>query len=126
MPPIQAWQSPSTLFTGFRRRLRRRGGERLQDLSFKHLDLLLGRLQLLLAESRELEAALVGGERLLERKLAAFHAGHDFFQLGERLLESKLARLAGFCAAVRAPCLCAPIRFRCGARYGLAHLLVRY
>src|SRR5258708_4263131 len=110
MPPIQAWKSPSTIFTGFRRRLRRRGGERLQDLSFKHLDLLLRRLQLLLAEPGELEAALVGGERLLQRQLAAFHAGHDFLQLRERLFESLLA------------CGCAAVR----ARNGLAHRLVRY
>jgi hypothetical protein len=90
MLPIQAWKSPSTIFTGLRRHV----GEGLENLSFEDLDLLLSGLQLLLAESGKLEAALVGCERLLERKLAAFHARHDFFQLGEGLLESKLARLA--------------------------------
>ena len=49
---------------------------------------LLRGFQLLLAVARKLEAALVVRERVLERKLAAFHARHDFFQLGERLLES--------------------------------------
>src|SRR5260221_2419136 len=111
MPPIQAWKSLSMIFTGLRRRpLRCDCGERLQDLSFKHLDLLLRRLQLLLAEPGEFEAALVGGERLLQRQLAAFHAGHDFLQLRERLFESLLA------------CSCAAVR----AGNGLAHRLVRY
>ena len=49
--------------------------------------MLLGRLELLLAVTRELEPALVRGERLLERKLAAFHARDDFFELGQRLFE---------------------------------------
>src|SRR5438270_12856145 len=82
-PLIHAWKSVSTIVTlvGLR-------GERLEDVAFEHLDLLLGRLELLLAEAGELESALVRGERLLERKLAAFHPCHDFFQLGERLLES--------------------------------------
>src|SRR5512145_1300717 len=74
-PPIQAWNSLSRIFIGLRRRR-----QRLEDLSFEHLDLLLRRLQLLLAETRELQPALVRGERLLEGKLAAFHAGDDFFE----------------------------------------------
>ena len=46
-------------------------------------------------QKRELQPALVRGERLLERKLAAFPR-HDFFQLGERLLEIELGgRLEG-------------------------------
>src|SRR6185503_19761461 len=85
-PPIQAWKSVSAIFTV----LRGDALERFENFPFEHLDLLLCRLQLLLAEARELEPALVGGERLLERKLAAFHLGHDFFQLGERLLEVEL------------------------------------
>jgi len=35
-----------------------------EDLALEHLDLLLCRLQLLLAQPGELDAALVGGERL--------------------------------------------------------------
>src|SRR3970282_1867907 len=78
-PPIQAWKSDSVAFTGL-------GGGRqgFQDFAFEHLDLLLGGLQAALAQARELEPALVGGERLLERQFAAFHACDDFFQLGER------------------------------------------
>jgi len=34
---------------------------------------------------------LVRGERLLERKLSRLHARDDFLQLGESLLEGKLA-----------------------------------
>jgi hypothetical protein len=33
----------------------------------------------------------VNRERLLQRQFAAFHARHDFFQLGERFLERKVA-----------------------------------
>src|SRR5688572_15550017 len=94
-PPIQAWKSAvsaglsgvvtSAIFTI----LRREPLQRLENFAFEHLDLLLRRLQLLLAEARELQPALVGGERLLERKLAAFHARDDFLQLGERLLETE-------------------------------------
>src|SRR3954469_5410443 len=89
-PPIQAWKSVSAIFTV----LRRDALERFENFSFEHLDLLLSGLQLLLAEARELQPALVRGERLLERKLAAFHARHDFFQLGERLLEIELGDIA--------------------------------
>src|SRR5947209_2606903 len=114
-PAIQAWKSPEAdadgsvcllVFIG----LRSRRSERLEHVALQDLDLLLGRLQLLLAEARELEAALVRGERLLERKLAALHSRHDFFELGQRFLERKLVC---FCAAA-------------GAANGLRHLLVRY
>src|SRR5258708_27498922 len=85
--PIQAWKAGSLTLAQIR--------QWFQHLAFEHLDLLLRRLEALLAEARELDAALVRGERLLERQLAAFHARHDFFQLRERLLESGLAcRLA--------------------------------
>src|SRR5512145_1903816 len=84
-PPIHPWKSVSITFIGIGR-----GRERLEHLAFENLDLLLRRLQLLLAEARQLQAALVRGEGLLERKLAAFHAGNDFFQLGESFLERKL------------------------------------
>src|SRR5687768_5690351 len=94
-PPIQAWKSVSAIFTI----LRRHPLERLENFALEHLDLLLRRLQLLLAEARELEPALVGGERLLERKLAALHARDDFFQLGERLLETERLGVTCFCAA---------------------------
>src|SRR3954467_6135620 len=86
-PTIQAWKSGSTAVTAAFTRVDRTEG--LQDLAFQDLHLLLSDLELLLAEARELEAALVRGERLLERELAAFHPGHDFFQLGERLLEGQ-------------------------------------
>src|SRR3954451_13622621 len=86
MSPIQAWKSLSTIF------IRLRGcGEGLEHLAFQHLDLLLRRLQLLLAEAGKFEAALMCGERVFQRKLAAFHSGHDFFQFGERFLEGKVA-----------------------------------
>ena len=68
--------------------------ERLLRFAFEHLDLLLRRLQLLLAEAGELEPALVRGERFLEGKVARFHARNDFFQLGERLLEVELGAVA--------------------------------
>src|SRR5262245_11074384 len=90
IPPIQAWKSLSTIFIG------RGSGERFEHFSFEHLDLLLRRLQLLLAVARQLEPALVRGERLLERQLAAFHARDDFFQLSQRLLEIQLCFCAGF------------------------------
>jgi len=66
-------------------------GKRLQHLALEHLDLLLRHLELLLAEARQLQAASVDGERLLQRKLSALHSRHDFFQLGQRSLEGRLA-----------------------------------
>src|SRR5689334_23010097 len=93
-PPIQAWKSgsvaPTVSFV-----LRRSADflERLENVAFENLHLLLGGFQPLLAEARELEAALVRGERLLEGKLAAFHARDDLLELGERLLEAQLGRL---------------------------------
>src|SRR5688572_30709128 len=77
-PPIHAWKSVSAIFTVVRRNLL----ERLQDFPLEHLDLLLRRLQLLLAKPCEFQPALVGGERLLQRQLTAFHAADDFLELG--------------------------------------------
>jgi hypothetical protein len=90
MPPIQAWKSVSAIFTVLRGDLL----QRLEHFAFEHLDLLLRRLQLLLAEAGELEPALVRGERFLEGKVTRFHARDDFFQLGERLLEVELGAIA--------------------------------
>src|SRR6185295_12708637 len=61
--------------------------KRLQDALLQDLDLLLRVLQRRLAERDELGAALVRGERLLQRQLAAFHRRDDRFELGERGLE---------------------------------------
>jgi hypothetical protein len=85
--PIQDWKSYSAAlrFISFGG-----GGEGLQNVPLENFDLLLGGLEPLLAKARELEPALMRGQRLLERKLAAFHARDDFFQLGERLLEAEL------------------------------------
>src|SRR6266850_340290 len=86
--PIQAPKPVSASLTGLRFR---RGSQRLENLALQNFDLLLGRFQALLAEARQLQAALVRGERLLERQLAALHAADDFFQLRERLFEGQLA-----------------------------------
>src|SRR5688572_20807175 len=88
MPPIQAWKSASATLTRVRLD---RGGERLEHICLQDPDLLLRRLQAAVACARQLQAALVRRERLLQRELAAFHARHDFFQLRERLLEAQLA-----------------------------------
>src|SRR5690242_5338549 len=93
-PAIQAWKSVSVALTfialgcGLFRAF-----QGLENVAFENFHLFLGGFQLLLAEACQLEAALVIRERVLERKLAAFHARHDSFQLGERLLESRLGGL---------------------------------
>src|SRR5687767_7341667 len=84
--PIHPWKSLSRIVIRACRL-----GERLQHVAPQDLDLLLRNLELPLAIFGELEAALVGGERVLERQLARFHSRHDFFQLGERGLEGGLA-----------------------------------
>src|SRR4051812_20132499 len=87
--PIQAWKSLASIVTG----LGRLGGRKvLEDLAFQHSDLLLRRLEPFLAKPRELQPALVRGQRLLERKVAAFHAADELLQLIERLFESQGAR----------------------------------
>src|SRR6185295_5646299 len=92
--PIQALKSASTILTvSLAFALFGSGGERLENVSFENFYLLLGGLEPLLAEARELEPALVRGERLFERQLAAFHARDNFFQLGEGLLETELGGL---------------------------------
>ena len=71
--------------------IRLRGcGKGLEHLALQYLDLLLCRLQLLLAKAGEFEPALMGGERVFQRKLAAFHSRYDFFKFGERFLEGKV------------------------------------
>src|SRR5258706_1382855 len=78
-----------------------RGGcERLEDVAFQHPHLLLRGLQARLAELCQLEAALVRSQRLLERKLAAFHPVYDALELGERLFERQLARRLGLARQV--------------------------
>src|SRR5258706_6760468 len=84
--PIQAWKFESLTLAQI--------CERLEYLAFQDFDLLLRSLEPLLTEARELEPALVRGERLLERELAAFHFLHAFFQLRECLLEGELCLFA--------------------------------
>jgi hypothetical protein len=62
--------------------------ERLQDSLFEDQHLLLRVLERRLTELQQLGAALVGGERILERQLAAFHPLDDRLELGERRFES--------------------------------------
>jgi hypothetical protein len=94
--PIQGWKSDSAALTVLaalaRFALGGSGGllKGPQDIAFQDFYLLLCALQPLLAEAGELEPALVRGERLFEGKIAAFHAGNDFFQFGQRLLEAQL------------------------------------
>lgn len=63
--------------------------ERLQNIGFEDLHLLLGLRELGLAKLRELEAALVRGKGLLEGELPRFHAGDELFQLGQRGFEAE-------------------------------------
>jgi hypothetical protein len=88
--PIQAPKSASAALTCFTRGGFRDFFQRLEDFPFEDLHLLLGGLEPLLAETGELEPALVRGKRLFERQISAFHARNDFFQLGEGLLETEL------------------------------------
>ena len=62
-------------------------GKILQGAGFEDLDLLLSIRQLRLAQLEEFGAALVRGQRLLERKLPVFHARNDAFELAERTFE---------------------------------------
>src|SRR6476660_3516429 len=64
-------------------------GEVFQSVFFEHFHLLLRLRQHRLAELRELQPALVRGERLLERELSAFHAGNDLFELVQGGLEAR-------------------------------------
>src|SRR3990172_486131 len=88
IPPIQAWESASTGLIAALARLCA-GREGLEHVALEHLHLLLRGFEPPLAEARQLQAALVRGERLLERKLAALHARDDLLQLGERFLETQ-------------------------------------
>src|SRR5215831_7868384 len=63
-------------------------GEVFQRVFFEHLHLLLGAREHALTVLRELQAALVRGERLLQGELSGLHAGDDFFQLRQRVLEA--------------------------------------
>src|SRR5262245_4954667 len=93
MPAIQAAKSASVAFAcigGRGTRVERVLLKRLQDLALEHPHLLLRGLQALAAELRELEAALVRGDRLLEREAAAFHLLDEALQLGQGLLEAGL------------------------------------
>src|SRR3990172_6718795 len=94
IPPIQAWESASTGLIAALARLCA-GREGLEHVAPEHLHLLLRGFEPPLAEARQLQAALVRGERLLERKLAALHARDDLLQLGERFLESQIRLDAG-------------------------------
>ena len=59
------------------------------------LDLVLRILERRLAIGQQLRSALVGGERFLERKLAAFHGRHNALELRECGFEG----LGRFCGA---------------------------
>src|SRR5262249_36167764 len=63
-------------------------GEVFQRVFLEHLHLLLGACEHALAVLRELQTALVRGERLFQGELSGLHAGDDFFQLGQRMLEA--------------------------------------
>src|SRR5262245_50203994 len=54
----------------------------------QHLDPLLDLGQALPERAHERDAALEGGERLLERELALLQALHDALELGERVFEA--------------------------------------
>src|SRR5262245_57574769 len=58
-----------------------------QDAVLQDFHLLLRILQSRLAVLQQFRAALVRSKRPLERQLARFHAGNDFFQLGQRCFE---------------------------------------
>src|SRR5437868_4934353 len=58
-------------------------GEILQRVLFKDLHLLLRLREHVLAELRELQAALVSRERLLEAELSGLHSGDDLLELRE-------------------------------------------
>src|SRR5262245_42706145 len=58
-----------------------------QDAVLQDFHLLLRILQSRLAVLQQLRATLVGSERTLERQLARFHGGNDFFELRQRRLE---------------------------------------
>ena len=58
--------------------------ERLQHIAFQHLDLLLNLSQLALRVFQQVGAALVSGERVSQRQLAAFEIGDKLFELLER------------------------------------------
>src|SRR5262249_7773304 len=64
----------------------RRRGLQLAAL-VEDLDAALGVLETGVAEPRELHAALVEGERLLEREVAILELLHDRLELGDRRLE---------------------------------------
>ena len=72
--------------------------ERLQSVGFEHLYLLLRLRKFGLAILRQLQAALVRGQGLLQRELPGLHAGDEFFKFGQRTLEAKrrVAALGGF------------------------------
>src|SRR5476649_1468653 len=65
---------------------RRRRGFQLAAL-VQDLDAAFGLLELRMAEARELDAALVQRERLLEREVALFELLDDRFELGDRRFE---------------------------------------
>src|SRR6185369_3813516 len=91
MAPIQAVKSVSVAIFGI-------GGsqQRLEDLALQNAHLLLRSFQALAAKLRELQSALVGRERLLERQPAVFHLRDDGFELRQRLLEARLGAAAFF------------------------------
>ncbi len=61
--------------------------EILQHAAFQNLHLLLGILQLGLAQLEQFRAAFVCRQRLLQRHLAFFHRFNDFFELRQGGLE---------------------------------------
>src|SRR5262245_11460816 len=75
----------------------------LEDFSFEDFHLLLRERQALPALPRELEAALVRRQRLLEGQAAVFHLRHQSLELGQGLLEARL-RGCGFLLAHTGGC----------------------
>src|SRR6267143_1280958 len=96
--PIQASKPVSASLTGFRFC---RGSQRLENLALQNLDLLLRRFQTLLAEARQLQAALVRSERLLQVLPArsqlpvSWYFDAEHFALEKRLLFDAGANYVG-------------------------------
>src|SRR6185312_13739493 len=93
-PAIHAAKSVSVALASIREGSTRGRRERLEDFILEHAHLLLRALEPLAQSPGELQAPLVGLQRLLERQAAFLHLRDDFLELREGLFEGELgARL---------------------------------